>query len=218
MADVRNGLSSADQLKIDVSGPLGPAFRTLKKIDYPVVLDVGAGPCRDIANMHQLLNGQGTFIAVDYDLQRAFDAVQAHEGLVEICQNEKGIAGITDQLKIAYLVNDVLKLDLPNDMKANFILSLALTMFVPEDDLEAYAQSLVENAESGAHIFHIHSTERPTPEDPSKPQYPNGYHIHSVDKLTKIFEAQGCKVKQLAAVEDQAGRGFDWYRLDIVTP
>lgn len=218
MSDVKNGLSRSELLKIDVSGPLAPAFEILNSLDHPVVLDVGAGPCRDIVNIHNTLNARGAFIAVDYDLQRAFDAVEANPDLIDVCYHNDQIKHITDGLKIAYIVNDVMKLDLPEETRADFILSLALAMFIAKEDLENYAKTLVSNARSGAHIFHLHSIDRPAPKNPDRPQYPEGYHHHSINDLRTVFETQGCRVEELPAIEDKAGRGFDWYRLDIIVP
>ena len=213
---MKHGLTSAEHQKIDVSDAMSPAYEFLKTLDHPTVLDIGGGGGRDITAMYNFLGGQGRFINMDYDPQRARDAQSLHPDMFIVTSDASDLKPITDQDKIAYIVNDVLRLDLPEDMKADFILSLALTMFITEESLENYAEAIVDNIKPGGRVFHSHSIDRPVPTDPEKSQYPNGYHHHSVSKLTDIFEKLGCEVQELEPTQD--GRGFDWYRLNITAP
>lgn len=216
MNDALNGLSSKEHNNIDVSAILTMAYDVIDHLDTPTIIDVGSGGGRDIASLQDRLKGKGRFISVDYDAVRGTDALDNFPNRFILTDKEDTLEAITDKKKIAFLNKDILSLDLPEQLRADFILSMAVGMFIAPDDIDDYVGKLVDNAKPNAHILHMHSTWRPEQEDESKQRYPNGYHHYSASQLSNIFEAHGASVVKEDIIPDAAGRGFDWYVLDVV--
>lgn len=215
---VRNGLNSKDHNKIDVGMIMADAFSLIDPLNDPVIVDIGSGGGRDIVTMYNHLNGQGTFIAVDYDHVRAEDAVENFQDRFLIVEKEAGIQQAIDHGKISFLSKDTLSLELPDHMKADFMFSMAVAMFVEPKKIEAYARTTLQNMKAGAHLLHIHSDWRPAVNDPTKQRYPSGYNRYNESQIKHVFEQHGAAVVSSKTTQDAAGRGFDWYVMDIVKP
>jgi len=209
------GLPTAHHDAIDVSNYNSRVYECIVKNGYSTIVDAFSGGGRDIAHFRNVLQGKGSFVAIDCDTVRISDMLQK-PNFVEV-KNSDELAAVFDRSDIAVVQGNFPDKPFGNtgvDLKGqvDLVYCNAGIMFIKPQDLRPTLQFMKAMIKPSGQMILRYSLER----EDKKDALGKSYFVHAPELVTEILQEGGFTVERKEDLPDSTGRNFKWLDLNVV--